>query len=166
LTKCDLGVGEGFQVGLTPSRETIFRVLNRKLRAIHFVPRVVPRQVEHEEVQSTPKVMDELADELVGTERRRIDRARVDLYLLGVRIEVVGDSLLLRELKPPEERPEFVQFFSCPEYADLCAPQGVVSGDCHDLTLEGDARRIGRTSDTAHREGLRNTDPDQGRSVP
>ena len=63
LDRCNMLITDTFEKGIAPSPETIFSILNRKLRSVYDIADVQLSQVIDEVIQGGPQVIGDLANE-------------------------------------------------------------------------------------------------------
>jgi hypothetical protein len=118
LNFCDMRTVEALEPRLSPPREILWRVYDRKLRALLLDAGIEFGQREDEIIESASKVVTGLANQDSNAHRYEgASRQRQDEPVRRIGIELRGDGIFLLPKDMREPLPEISKVFLCPHYS-------------------------------------------------
>lgn len=121
LDVCRMRIADASEVRITPSLESLWRVLDGELSAILNRAGIKDRQFVDDIIQCGSQVVNDLADENGNDQRDRAFGACVDNWWAGLRIEVnrLARDLVLVVKEPTDGFLQLRKVFSCPIKPDI-----------------------------------------------
>ena len=148
LDCCDMFVREATEVVLSPTREALWRVFDRKLCASLFASAIAPSKLTDQVVEGTPKSVGEFSDQhlaFIGDRRvRACDFHGGENYFScrevcsGCVLRLDDCSLGLLTTNLTAQRFQPLQVFTCPIYQDV----GITQGGGHELDSTTDSVHV------------------------
>jgi len=128
LDHCDMFSADAVKEGLEASRESLYRIFDRKLRSRLLNTRIETRQVEHQVIQGAAEIVNDLTGD-GGKQQRNLDHGGGLKDRLSDMKVVIGAEAILADLSQVREPLlQIKQMFTCPIYSCVTPDEVVVHG--------------------------------------